>query len=60
MHALSGHVDWTTAPAVVQLLIGSIEQQESGGVIATVNGGQEQSGLSLEVTKMKSCLVLPL
>ena len=47
MHALSGHVDWTATPAVVQLLIGSIEQQEAGGVIATVEGGQEQGSLAL-------------
>ena len=47
VHALSGHVYWTTAPAVVQLLIGSVEQQEACGVIATVEGGQEQGSLAL-------------
>lgn len=48
VQALPGHVDWATPPAVVQLLVGAVEQQEAGGVIATVDGGQEQSSLTLE------------
>lgn len=47
MHALSGHVDGTTSSAVIQLKVGTMEEEKSGGIIAAVEGGEEKRCLTL-------------
>ena len=50
-HALSGHVDRLTSPSVVQLQVCAVEEEESGGVIATVEGREEEWRLALLETQ---------
>lgn len=47
MHAFSGHVDRTTSSAIVQLEVGAVKEEESGCIIATVNGREEERRLAL-------------
>lgn len=47
MHALSGHVYWTTSSAIVQLKVGTMKEEKSGCVIAAMDGGEEERRLAL-------------
>lgn len=54
MHALSGHVDRSPPPSIVQLKVGAVKEEKSGGVIATVEGGEEERRLALVVLQIHS------
>ena len=47
MHALSGNIQCPASSAIRQILICPVQEQEPGGVVATVKGGEEQSSLTL-------------
>lgn len=47
MHAFSGHVDRTASSAVVQLQVGTVKEEESGCIIATMDGREEERCLTL-------------
>lgn len=47
MHALSGHVDRTSSSPIVQLKVGTMKEEEPGCIIATMEGGEEESCLAL-------------
>lgn len=48
LHGLSGHIDGTAPSAVVQLWVGAVKKEKPGGVVATVEGGEEEGCLSLK------------
>lgn len=47
MHALSGNVDRTSPSPIVQLKVGTIKEEESDRIIATMEGREEESCLPL-------------
>lgn len=47
-HALSGHVDGTTSSPVMQLKVGAMKEEQSGRIIATMEGGEEERCLALQ------------
>ena len=47
MHALTGHVKGTTPPPVMKVYIGAVEQEQPGGVVAAMEGREEQRSLAL-------------
>ena len=47
VHALSGHVDRTASSPIAQLQVGTVEEEESGRIIATMDGGEEERRLAL-------------
>lgn len=48
MDAFSRHVDRTTSSAVMQLQVGTMKEEKSGGIIATIKGREEKRRLTLE------------
>lgn len=42
MHTFPSYVDWTTSSAVVEVKVGAMKQEKSGGVIATIKSGEEK------------------
>lgn len=53
-HALSGHVDRTTSSAVMQLKVGTVKEEKSGGIITAMEGGEEKRCLTLVVLQVYS------
>lgn len=49
-HALSGHVDRSTSPPIMQFKVGAVEEEKSGSVIATVEGREEERCFALSET----------
>lgn len=47
MHALSGHIDRTASSPIVQLEVGAMKEEESGRIITTMDGGEEERCLAL-------------
>lgn len=51
-HAVPGHVDRTASSAIVQLEVGTVEEEESGCIIATMEGSEVESCLTLVVLQV--------
>lgn len=47
MHALSGHVHWTTSSTIMKVKVGTMKEEESARIIATMEGGEEECCLTL-------------
>lgn len=47
MYAFSGHVYWTASSSIVQLKVGTMEEEEPGRIIAPMEGGKEERRLAL-------------
>lgn len=47
VHALSGHVGRASPSPVVQVNVGAVKEEESGCIIATIEGREEESCLAL-------------
>lgn len=55
-----GHVYGAAPPTVVELQVGTVEEQEPGGVVAAIEGRQEKRRLTLVVkySTVKPCLYI--
>lgn len=53
-HAIPGHVDRTASSAIGQLEVGTVKEEESGRIIATMEGGEVESCLALVVLQVHS------
>jgi len=49
--ALAGRVARTAPSAIVQLQVAPVEEEESGRIVATVEGGEEERRLALHTEK---------